>query len=587
MIESERIEERSWYVELRHWLTLLLVPVLLIIHTGLLVWSATCHSPTLNEPGHLVSGLAHWKFQRFELFRVNPPLVRMVASLPVIAAGYEANWSHFNEYPGARFESSLGRELIEENGERSVWMFTVARWACIPFSLLGGIVCFVWGRQLYGTASGLLSLCLWCFCPSILGHGSLITPDVGATSTFVLACYAFWKWQLKPTIWTALISGGTLGLACLAKSTSLVILPIGFVVLWAMKSLQRPDRARTFLQLCLTGFLGLYVIHLGYFFEETFVPLGKFEFISEALAGPKANEGIAGNRFRGTTLGHIPVPLPKSYMQGIDIQRRDFERYGHPSYLRGEWQEKGWWYYYLYGMSVKIPLGTWCMVLWAAFRRGLSLPAELWLPPLALLCLVSSQDGFSQHFRYALPVFPFLFIFAGRAAHNVTSWRGGLCMSLLAWTMASSLWFFPHGLAYFNELVGGPLGGRWHMIHSSLDWGQDLLCLREWQRQHPEDAPPKMLYFGEYEPAHLGVKYSVPSIDDDQQIKLEPGWYAISVNYLQGYSFAVSDGNDRLIWIPMNACEKLKLRKPDAMAGYSIYLYKIDKSEVESPRPSP
>ncbi len=31
-------------------------------------------------------------------------------------------------------------------------------------------------------------------------------------------------------------------------------------------------------------------------------------------------------------------------------------------------------------------------------------------PPLVILCVVSSKTGFSEHFRYVLPCFPFLFI---------------------------------------------------------------------------------------------------------------------------------------------------------------------------------
>ena len=32
------------------------------------------------------------------------------------------------------------------------------------------------------------------------------------------------------------------------------------------------------------------------------------------------------NRFAGTWLGEMPVPLPKNYVQGIDTQKLDFER---------------------------------------------------------------------------------------------------------------------------------------------------------------------------------------------------------------------------------------------------------------------
>ncbi|MFV0444805.1 MAG: hypothetical protein ACK5Q5_14630, partial [Planctomycetaceae bacterium] len=103
------------------------VVLLLAVHAGLLAYSATRHSPTMLEPALLASGLSHWEFGRFELYRVNPPLVRMVATLPVMAAGYEADWTGFYESPGARPEFSMGADFIAANGERSIWLFTIAR----------------------------------------------------------------------------------------------------------------------------------------------------------------------------------------------------------------------------------------------------------------------------------------------------------------------------------------------------------------------------------------------------------------------------------------------------------------------------
>ena len=50
--------------------------------------------------------------------------------------------------------------------------------------------------------------------------------------------------------------------------------------------------------------------------------------------------------------------------------------------------------------------------------------------------------------------------------------------SLLA-TVASTLSVYPHQLAYFNEAAGGPENGHKHLLHSNLDWGQDLLLIRE------------------------------------------------------------------------------------------------------------
>ena len=184
-LESPRITRRT-------------LAVLLAIHTGLLAYSAYVHSPTVNEPGHLVAGLSHWKFGRFDIFIVNPPLVKLVAALPVMAVGYQEDWSGFYVGPGARPEVAMGEDFVAANGERSFFLFMVARWACIPFSWLGAIVCYLWARDLYGRPSGVFAAAIWCFEPNILAHASLITPDAGATAFGLAACYTFWRWLRSP-----------------------------------------------------------------------------------------------------------------------------------------------------------------------------------------------------------------------------------------------------------------------------------------------------------------------------------------------------------------------------------------------------
>jgi len=109
-----------------------------LVHVSLLAYGARVHSPTYNEPAHLVAGLSYWSFGRFDVYSVNPPLVKLVAALPVLAVGCKTDWSSFSSGPGARPEVSLGESFVHANGERSLWLITLPRWACIPFSLLGG-----------------------------------------------------------------------------------------------------------------------------------------------------------------------------------------------------------------------------------------------------------------------------------------------------------------------------------------------------------------------------------------------------------------------------------------------------------------
>ncbi len=122
------------------------------------------------------------------------------------------------------------------NGSRSLRFFTVARWACIPFSILGGYVCFRWASELYGPSAGFLASILWCFCPYILGHASLFTPDAHAAAMGVAAYYLFWRWLARPSLAEAVLAGVVLGLAELTKFTLVIFYPL-WILTWLVYKL--------------------------------------------------------------------------------------------------------------------------------------------------------------------------------------------------------------------------------------------------------------------------------------------------------------------------------------------------------------
>jgi hypothetical protein len=374
---------------------------LLTIHTALLMYSAYVHSPTLNEPGHLVAGLFNWRFGRFDVYSVNPPLVRMVAALPVMAVGYEENWSGFYAGPGARPEFVMGEDFVAANGERSFFLFMIARWACIPFSWIGAITCYLWARDLYGRTAGIVACSLWCLEPNILAHASLITADAAGAALGVAACYTFWRWLKRPTWLQAALTGTVLGLAELTKTTLILFYPIwpvmwvGYRVMEGRTKRRDPSfgetrqrlaslsetrirvsekRGNMWLReagmLALRMAIGLYVLNLGYGFEGSLKPLQEFQFVSDALSGGDANAKEAagervpftpGSRFASTWVAGAPSPFPKNYLLGLDLQQRDFEHYGRLSYLCGQWRDHGWWHYYLYACAIKVPLGLWAL----------------------------------------------------------------------------------------------------------------------------------------------------------------------------------------------------------------------------------
>lgn len=598
------------------------------IHAALLGWGAWIHSPCWDELGHLPSGLTHWRSGRFELYQVNPPLVRMVAVLPLLGRGLMVACPEVRRDPRERPEWECARNMVRACGHRVFWYFTLARWACLPFSLLGAWVCWRWACDLHGSSGGLVALVLWCFSPTILGHGQLITPDTACAALGVGASYVFWRWVRKPAWPLAAGSGAVLGAAALTKFTWVTLFAL-WPLVWLLSVTWRRTRqplgapavlgsqssggaalpeGRAGMQAGLPGAwpqsaqlvallsVAICVINLGYGGQDTGRAVRTFDFLSRPLRGPVSGEArdpgaITGNRLASTPLGSLPVPLPAGYLLGIDRQMYDFE-IGLPSYLRGQWRERGWWYYYLYALAIKEPLGTWALLGLAAaawvWQAGFRLPwrdeLALGAPAAMVLALVSSQTGFSHHMRYVLPVLPFTFVWVARLArslplgHRVLPAVAGCA---LLWSVASSCYYYPHSLSYFNEVVGGPRHGHEHLLDSNIDWGQDLLLLERWLQRHPEARPIGLAYSLPQwllDPADVGIDYRVPPAGPTRDGPFHPtghatgplpGWYAVFVRQLHERH---------------GMYDYFRRFEPVVVLGYTVYIYHITVAEADRVR---
>jgi hypothetical protein len=593
-----------------------LAAVLIMVHAALVAWPAWRWSPTVDEVAHLPAGVSHWKFRRFELYRVNPPLIRMIAAAPLLGADPQIDWSAFSEQPYDRPEFSIGPAFVRSNGQRIFWYFTWARWACLPVSVLGAWACYRWGKECYGAVPGLLSLALYTFCPNLIGNAALITPDAGAAAFGVLAGYCFWRWLRHPNVLTMGLAGVSLGLAELTKTTWIILFGLWplLTLLWTLtapaapttepnspsETPEEPTPPRYSLrgvQLCGMLVLGLYLLNLGFGFEKSFQRLDHFHFISRTLGGANAHT-TPGNRFAGTALGELPVPVPANYVAGIDVQRYDFERKKW-SYLCGEHKLGGWWYYYLYALGVKVPLGTIVLGCLAVISTGLRCRLLGWrtlrddliilLPALTVLALVSSQTGFSRYMRYVLPMLPFAYVWIGQVGrwfelrhHSAIihrTWQRGFAAAsgvALVAAVCSSLAIWPHSLSYFNEIVGGPKHGPRHLLDANIDWGQDLIYFKEWVADHTEARPLFLSYFGFFDPKTAGLDYppapgqpvaresgTIPNVGMPEPIA---GWYAVSVNELYGYKHLGAE-SDRYAY--------LRQMQPVARCGYSILIFHL------------
>lgn len=475
--------------------------LLLVVQAIVLTWIDWCTAPTWDEWGHLPSGLYHVQYSRFQPYSVNPPLVRSIAASPVLTFNEGLPWIGMPYQHGGRPEWMLRSVFLQAKGERCFELFSWARMALIPGSWLGTYLLWSIGRRFYGATSGWIAALLWTFSPMALTFGGTVAPDVWGATFGLLAAWRFYIWLTMRT-WNATIwLGAAAALALLCKSTWIILPPI-FFLLWGIDRLKHNRHSlHSDAFQCLAGvFLAWLVIHAGYDFHGVLKPLGSFEFHSHTLTGHQGTDFPAGNRFADSWLGWIPSPLPADYVQGIDIQKADFEG-KRQSYLLGEWQDHGWWYYYLVGIPLKEPVALWglaLLLLVGVIRR--KQPRIRWrevvvfTPGIAVFIFVSSQTGFSHHLRYVMPFFLCLYLLLSRCVVGAGKWSRIAAALFCLWYAASSIRLLPHSHAFFSEAAGGAENGWRYLSDSNLDWGQDLLAIRDWSKENPEKRPIWLLY---------------------------------------------------------------------------------------------
>ncbi|MEQ1830035.1 MAG: glycosyltransferase family 39 protein [Pirellula sp.] len=575
--------------------------LLLVAQVVLLIWSSIVHSPTPDEIPHIISGVSIWQTGDCTLFRVNPPLFRIIASIP--ATMLKQDWPTLLADPSdySRPEMGLGREFIDSHGSEAIRILIACRWICIPFATFGGIVCFLWATRLYGETAGLAACALWSFSPLVLGFGAIVTPDVASAAFGGFALYRFTLWLEHSNPFQALWSGISIALALLIKSTWIVGPPI-MVVIWIgncisknrNKEISGPHRFGQVVVMITVAWL---VFVAGYGGSGLFRALGDYEFVSSTLGGQYSQTIGKGNRFRGGFFKHIPVPLPAAFVEGVDQQKRSMRNGAQPAYMLGTMRSNGGWYgYYALSLCVKCTLGAIALFIvvtiyraakiarWPTISEGVVL-----FPAITIFVLLSCNTGLNKHSRYLLPIYPMLIVWISQSV-NLPMALFGLKFKfvsaiLVLSSIASSLAVFPHSMSYFNELVGGPRNGRFFLINSNIDWGQDLFFLRD-KLQKLGWSRIGMVYWGTYDARIAGIDFFVPpvhpSLQNGELQRLQPGKYAISISQLQGYGHAAPDGAGGLTPSIHGGYTYFQEFQSVDSVGYSMLLFDLSTEDIEN-----
>ncbi|MBV9463651.1 MAG: phospholipid carrier-dependent glycosyltransferase [Verrucomicrobiae bacterium] len=520
------------------------VVALSVYFLGVGIWAARTHTPTVDEFAQVPIGLYHWRTGRFDFDTRNPPLMKLWASAPVALSGAKLpelkpegpregwfNWRH-------------GSAFLRDNKDNYFYLFFLARLAVLILALGGGFLLKKWAGDWLGPAGGLLAFFLYTTDPTILGHASLATVDVGTTVFTLAAFLATWRLATTGRLGWAIAAGVSFGLALGSKLVVLFLLPAAPALLAWQRRCRGEWKRR---------------------------PLA-IEFGAMALCAWLAFLAC---------YGFTDFPLPRAALHGIHLKAADTSTEFSPSFLMGEWSTHGWWWYDAVAILVKFPVPLLLLAgagIWASRTGGLPRGAWLWiaLPTAVLLEVLSFHYHINYGVRYLLPVVPFFLLLAAAGAKRLLA--GGrrerlVASALLAWQLLTSALNSPHQLAYFNELVGGPDRARHVLLDSNLDWGQDLGRLAAELKAHPR-GKIYLGYFGSVDPAIYGIDYRLPPSEP------AAGFYAISANYLAGYPYPLTYRGKDPLKIEPGAWTWLDDLEPVGRVGRSIYLF-----EVKAPVP--
>lgn len=533
----------------------LLVAAALMLFAVLTLAASPRKSAAFDEQYHLTAGYTYLRTGDYRLATTHPPLVGLVAALPLLALPDvvlpldDPAWADADRF-------AFSDVFLWQANAASVRM---VEWARVPIVLLGLVLLvaiYAWSRTLWGRGGAALALALAATDPNLLANARVVTTDLGVTLFLFLAFWQLWRALEGRGAVAWVLSGVFGGLALGAKYSGGLFILAALLAVLAYPPLPGERWLLRLIKLGGAALIALSVLWALYGFDV----------------------GTAALPF-------WPWPLPAPYYWE-QLWRTVFVLVGDYklSFLLGEAGEGHWWYYFPVALMVKTPLPLLILSNLGLVRllHGRFAPQRdtLWIVPLLVL-LLALTGVLTIGYRHLLPALPFLMVTAGGVAtwqlpskrgRRLVRWAAALLVLL---ALFDTLRFFPDHEAFFNELAGR--WPRWSslLVDSNLDWGQDLPALAQILDERGIERV-NLAYFGKAVPEKYGVRYAPlpgylrfilgPELDAYNPYTPEPGWYAISATSLR---LGLLDPENVDLYAYFRALT------PVARAGYSIYLYQV------------
>ncbi len=214
-----------------------------LIAAGRIVLSYSHTGQAFDEPCHVAAGMEFLDKGTYILDAVHPTLARIAIALPLYLAGERYPVLPVED-PGSGNYNVIGNHVLYDSGHL-LRNLTLARLGILPFFLLGGFVVYLWTRDLGSDLAVAIAVFLYATTPTILAFSSIAYTDMVAAATQVTAMFTFYRWLQRPDIRRTIVLGFALGMAFLAKLTTVLFVPaatLAIAVVWYASERKKPSR---------------------------------------------------------------------------------------------------------------------------------------------------------------------------------------------------------------------------------------------------------------------------------------------------------------------------------------------------------
>ncbi len=590
------------------WLAALIVLTALALAIGSL-WK---DSISVDEIPHVGAGYSYLAKNDMRLNPEHPPLAKDLAGLPLYFLKLSPaafNTSSWNEDINGQWQ--FGRQLIFNSGNDAVVIAHLTKIFMLAFFVLSAHFVFRWTRKLYGDNTALLALTLFSFSPTVMAHSRLVTTDVAALFGVLYSSFYFLVYLKNPKFSTFILAAFTFGVALLTKFSTVLLIPYLVIVAltWGwihgdkikFRIAGAVDYGLRAVLVFIVGFV--IVVWPIYYIHVRNYPADRQHRDTESILSSIDKPSLSKPVIWASDKPYIRAAA--QYGLGLlMVGQRSIS--GNDIFYRGKVINEGGPSYFPFVYFIKEPLAWWALVVIALCCVGIHLKRKSaegagvshWLKKyfdeyamlvwLVIYWAISIESTLNIGVRHLLPAFPFMIILVSGQIMKFKTYTKDrishghafrfvmptVIVALLGWYIFENISIYPHYLAYFNQVAGGPAGGYKYVDDSNLDWGQELVRFSDWVKEN-NIKKIGFDYFGWADPSYfLGNRYEYVNstkykdADDFMKRNDTDGWIAVSYTFLnRAGGLSDSPRYPNYDW--------LKAREPITIIGYSIYVYRI------------